>query len=654
MAEAIPQKYYEYSGGGVGPNNANMVAAAPGYNTPYGATEISYDDFVSKSKSTIADGKTGQTLYDQQYAKNPSWFAGPNQSSGYVKDPVTGNLTTQSAIDQEASYKAGVANGSLKEIEPGKYVPTGSAGDPSSAMHNVPVGAVPAGSTTPTTAQNGTQQAPGVQGATAQQQALQMPANGSVVDLLNAAGQDSSFAARQQLAAQFGIQAYQGSASQNQELAKKFLDAFNAKKGTQAPQSGADARGALSNYFDEQNGTPVDPQKSFIDAFAGMNPIENQLYTMLSQLSSPQSNQQTFSQLYAEEMAKSGIPALSEDLAQVMADIDMTEDNIREELSRGGGVVLESQVRGIAAARSKALLVKANQLQNIINSRRDYVDQIVSLTKADREQASEDFDRKIGLTKMMYDITTQMQDRARENYQSVIKDIGYDGLVDSVKSPAELTRIASALGMSPQTLLQLSTQKTSAQRAQELEQLNYNLSVDKFNEDKRQFGLQYALESYKAKQQYTASSIVSPYQTEKTTRNIASIDSILPKVSAKTVGAGSYLSYIPGSSARDFNAEVDALKANIAFSELTAMREASKTGGALGAISDRELTLLQSSLGSLDTKQSPEAFKKSLSTVKENIYRWNAQALSVGKGFDYDDAKKSGYTDEEIFNYLNK
>ena len=81
---------------------------------------------------------------------------------------------------------------------------------------------------------------------------LAMPASGSVVDLLNAAGTDSSFAARQQLAQQYGIQGYTGTAAQNQDLSKKFLEAFNQQKGKAVPQSSAEATSALDSYFKQE------------------------------------------------------------------------------------------------------------------------------------------------------------------------------------------------------------------------------------------------------------------------------------------------------------------------------------------------------------------------------------------------------------------
>lgn len=59
----------------------------------------------------------------------------------------------------------------------------------------------------------------------------------------------------------------------------------------------------------------------------------------------------------------------------------------------------------------------------------------------------------------------------------------------------------------------------------------------------------------------------------------------------------------------------------ITFNVLQAMREASKTGGALGAVSEREIDLLQNNIASLDQTQSPEQFKKNLDTIIEQARR---------------------------------
>jgi hypothetical protein len=77
---------------------------------------------------------------------------------------------------------------------------------------------------------------------------------------------------------------------------------------------------------------------------------------------------------------------------------------------------------------------------------------------------------------------------------------------------------------------------------------------------------------------------------------------------------------------RNFESDLQTLKSNIAFNELTAMREASKTGGALGAVSDKETRLLESALGALDMRQSPENFQKNLQQIIDSIDRYNSAA----------------------------
>lgn len=115
----------------------------------------------------------------------------------------------------------------------------------------------------------------------------------------------------------------------------------------------------------------------------------------------------------------------------------------------------------------------------------------------------------------------------------------------------------------------------------------------------------------------------SEYNTERARRTMASVDELLPQISATTVGPiGLASSFVPGTAAFYLKAQLDTLKSNIAFGELTAMREASKTGGALGQVSDTEGRLLQSALGALNQGLTPDQFKTQLTKIKDSIERW--------------------------------
>lgn len=72
---------------------------------------------------------------------------------------------------------------------------------------------------------------------------------------------------------------------------------------------------------------------------------------------------------------------------------------------------------------------------------------------------------------------------------------------------------------------------------------------------------------------------------------------------------------VPGSKAANATALMDTLKAKTAFGTLQAMRDASKTGGALGAVSEKELKLLESALAPLSTAQSPDEYRNALDNL---------------------------------------
>jgi hypothetical protein len=80
---------------------------------------------------------------------------------------------------------------------------------------------------------------------------------------------------------------------------------------------------------------------------------------------------------------------------------------------------------------------------------------------------------------------------------------------------------------------------------------------------------------------------------------------------------GQALKGIGGTDALDLAATLDSIKADIGFSRLQEMRDASPTGGALGQVAVQELVALQSSIASLEQAQSTEQFEKSLGIVEQ-------------------------------------
>lgn len=85
---------------------------------------------------------------------------------------------------------------------------------------------------------------------------------------------------------------------------------------------------------------------------------------------------------------------------------------------------------------------------------------------------------------------------------------------------------------------------------------------------------------------------------------------------------GATLGMVAGTPAFDLQEKISTIKANIGFDELAAMREASKTGGALGQIAVQELKYLQATLGSLERAQSPGELKKNLQQIDNILERY--------------------------------
>jgi hypothetical protein len=100
---------------------------------------------------------------------------------------------------------------------------------------------------------------------------------------------------------------------------------------------------------------------------------------------------------------------------------------------------------------------------------------------------------------------------------------------------------------------------------------------------------------------------------------VREIDRVLPKITDATTGVRAQLTRgVAGTDARKLASNLDSIKAIVGFAKLQEMRNASKTGGALGQVSERENILLQSSRGSLDQLQGEDELKLTLNNVKKS------------------------------------
>lgn len=103
---------------------------------------------------------------------------------------------------------------------------------------------------------------------------------------------------------------------------------------------------------------------------------------------------------------------------------------------------------------------------------------------------------------------------------------------------------------------------------------------------------------------------------------IANIDGAIGMADWWAVGPNAQiLQSLGATDARDLRAKLEPIKAALAFDRLQEMRDASKTGGALGQVSERELDLLSGAVQSLDTAQSVGSLLDSLKRVRTHYER---------------------------------
>lgn len=89
---------------------------------------------------------------------------------------------------------------------------------------------------------------------------------------------------------------------------------------------------------------------------------------------------------------------------------------------------------------------------------------------------------------------------------------------------------------------------------------------------------------------------------------------------ANTGMIGAVSDMVPGGGwAKDARSLIKTLQSGLAASALQAMRDASKTGGALGNVSDKDLELLQTKIANLDPNQSEEQLKEQLEVIYNEL-----------------------------------
>lgn len=213
---------------------------------------------------------------------------------------------------------------------------------------------------------------------------------------------------------------------------------------------------------------------------------------------------------------------------------------------------------------------------------------------------------------------------------------GYGDLALQAANEADKrTKLSSEAQMSEQKIVQEKALR------EELAKLPENASDEDMLRVFRKFGtadqqaraIQSSLDRKAALAQKQALADLKTYEAQKTQagkvqaitdnadRIINTIDQAIPLVGYNTAGAAGALN-IPGTEGRDLETALTTIKANLGFDRLQQMRDASKTGGALGQVAVKELEALQATVASLDRGQSPDKLRENLKDIKYYYDRW--------------------------------
>jgi hypothetical protein len=109
---------------------------------------------------------------------------------------------------------------------------------------------------------------------------------------------------------------------------------------------------------------------------------------------------------------------------------------------------------------------------------------------------------------------------------------------------------------------------------------------------------------------------------DQASRTVADIDKIIEIAKGSTLPSvgrmSNWISKLPvDTAANDVRLLMNNVQADVAFKTLADMRQNSPTGGALGAVSEKELALLSAAEGAIDPSLSPDVFMRALERIRD-------------------------------------
>lgn len=415
-----------------------------------------------------------------------------------------------------------------------------------------------------------------------------------------------------------------------------YVAAQQQLKGQVAP---SDAGEAMLGVQQGLRGIPEQEDTSAIDTFVAGVPQIGQLMQGITELLNPQNQTTTLLQDYQALYKESGLDKINQEIIDADTIINGTEDDIRNEVQAAGGFATDSQVQAMSIARNKSLLKRYNQLVQMRTDATNQLNTLTQLNAQDKQMAQQRLNTQISAMFQLGNFAMQAQNNVREQYNSLLKNIGADGLYATYsKDPRQLGMIEQIIGGSRGWLQGAATQAIQQRaRDEQMEALDIRAKEASIANIYSQMAERDAKKQLESLEKQKALDSQNRKLNETTQIVTGKVDDAIGMISPMTTGAGAYLSNIKGTRAFNLARTIDTIQANIGFDTLQAMRDASPTGGALGQVSEREIALLQSTISSLDTGQDALTLENNLNEVKEHYLTWLGTS-------DLPSLNKLGYT----------
>ena len=431
---------------------------------------------------------------------------------------------------------------------------------------------------------------------------------------------------------------------------KGLQDAQDAR--TEAPSSVQEAAQVLGEFI------PQDEEQDQTAAFITQDPFLQQVILSFQQFMSESTQRTSLVEEYQSLLQSSGIQELDTDLLDLKQVIEGAEDDIRQEISAAGGLGTESQVLALTNARNKSLIKNYNALLETRNTKEKYLDNMLNLTIADRQEASQRFDTMMNFGFKIADLQQRMKSNAIAGIERMVNTIGWNGILDSLESPYEVGLLERTYGLpsgGSQIAAQRETEGIEAERTEE--ELDIFLKQVQIENIQSQIA-----ERDKAEEKVTGDLGISP-EAEMVLRNPSLLENYTPTERGKLlteiaraggeaqtvsqesslgmvnnalgtieqlqdiggIGPGTGLSRItgisrfnpfnllPGSAARQAEAFLKTLKAQLTIPNLEFAR-------GLGRMNQEQFRTLKEASETLDTKAlSDDAFGMELERVQETL-----------------------------------